>query len=459
MKAYFTGRFLIFALAFTTASLVAAEPARPRFQVTLDAGTVSSLKDSRDQNQTEFLAAGKRLGELSLKYRQGNGEWQGASTASLNGLISTNPPGSQARYQLTNNSSAVLEITTRFEILPDALSWTFTLQNEGDHPLEIGDLALPLPMSRGGGGQAGGARSPVILKHSFISGNGSFLFWMRSDSAAPYLTLVPTGDTQLEYWDGSRDTGYRVFIRSAAAGAVAREHGTRWREPNTSLELAPKGQPGSAQTYGFKFRFADDYDGVRQIPVDEGKIDVQVVPGMTVPTDLFAEFALRTQEKIESVEAEFPQDTKIDSLGANGDSHLFKVQFAKLGENELTVHYGKNQKMFLEFFSTEPLETLIKKRGAFLARSQHPDPAKWYNGLITDWNMSAEKLISPDDYAPIPRSRVYAVTCDDPGLGKPAFLAAKNAEYPVPGEVEALDYYIQHFVWGGLQRTTEEKYS
>ena len=30
---------------------------------------------------------------------------------------------------------------------------------------------------------------------------------------------------------------------------------------------------------------------------------------------------------------------------------------------------------------------------------------------------------------------------------------------PFPAEVEALDYYIEHFVWGGLQRTTEESYS
>jgi hypothetical protein len=114
--------------------------------------------------------------------------------------------------------------------------------------------------------------------------------------------------------------------------------------------------------------------------------------------------------------------------------------------------------MFLEFFSTEPLETLIKKRGAFLARSQHRDPSKWYDGLITDWNMDTKTLISPDHYDPIPRNRVYAVTCDDPGLGKPAFLASKNAEYPVQGEVDALDYYIRHFVWGELQRTTSETY-
>src|SRR5436189_5038580 len=115
--------------------------------------------------------------------------------------------------------------------------------------------------------------------------------------------------------------------------------------------------------------------------------------------------------------------------------HFYQVQFSRLGENRLTIRYGKGRHMFLEFFSTEPLETLIKKRAAFLARSQHRDPGKWYNGLITDWNMKSQKLLSPDDYAPIQRNRYYAVTCDDPGLGKPAFLAAKNAEFPVQSEL------------------------
>jgi hypothetical protein len=50
--------------------------------------------------------------------------------------------------------------------------------------------------------------------------------------------------------------------------------------------------------------------------------------------------------------------------------HFYQVQFSRLGENRLTIRYGKGRHMFLEFFSTEPLETLIKKRAAFLARSQ-----------------------------------------------------------------------------------------
>ena len=78
-----------------------------------------------------------------------------------------------------------------------------------------------------------------------------------------------------------------------------------------------------------------------------------------MPNDLFARIALRTKQPIQAVEAEFAQETKIESLGAKGDLHFYQVQFSKLGENRLTIRYGKNQYMFLEFFSTEPLETLI----------------------------------------------------------------------------------------------------
>ena len=49
---------------------------------------------------------------------------------------------------------------------------------------------------------------------------------------------------------------------------------------------------------------------------------------------------------------------------------MYQVQFSRLGENELTVQYGNGQTMYLEFFVTEPLETLIKKRAAYLVSNQ-----------------------------------------------------------------------------------------
>ena len=76
-----------------------------------------------------------------------------------------------------------------------------------------------------------------------------------------------------------------------------------------------------------------------------------------------------------------------------------------------------------------------------------------------EWNNADGVLLGPDCYDRISGWRIYEVTCDDPGLSKPAFLSSKLAVYPVQEEVDALEYYVEHFVWGGLQRTEDETYS
>lgn len=465
----------------------AADSSNGQFVVKLDAGAIVSLRRAQDRVDTEYVQTGRRIGDVFIRYRGKDGAWVSADTAQLaqSGAATFTPSADgrsdTASYQVlyappgSNTGPAsnratpvpILALEVRYAIEDRAIVWTLKIQNLGNAPRQIEDLALPLPIA-GSTPRGSGQPAITILKHSFVSGHGSFMFWMRSNTVGPYLMLTPLENTKFEYWDvqrpaeGAQGAGvrgtYRVYIHSAAAGTEARAQGTKWRQPNTGIKLAPKGQPGDTSSYGFKLRWADDYDAVRQTLVDEGLVDVHVVPGMTVPNDLSARFALRTKQPIEAVEAEFPQETRIESLGAKGDMHFYQVQFSRLGENRLTVRYGKGQHIFLEFFSAEPLETLIKKRAAFLARSQHRDASKWYNGLITDWNMESKVLLSPDNYDRIQSWRIYAVTCDDPGLGKPAYLAAKNAEYPVQAEVEALDYYIKHFVWGGLQQTTEEPY-
>jgi hypothetical protein len=52
---------------------------------------------------------------------------------------------------------------------------------------------------------------------------------------------------------------------------------------------------------------------------------------------------------------------------------------------------------------------------------------------------------------------VYVLTCDDPGLCKAPYIAAKNVTYPNQKEIDSLEYYLKNFVWGKLQRTDEEQ--
>jgi hypothetical protein len=310
----------------------------------------------------------------------------------------------------------------------------------------------------------GGGENPIeifekrVVKHHYISGNNSFLFWQRPTGVGPYLVMVPQQGTPLEYFStnstvpSERGT-FNAFIHSDLTGN--KETRGSWRQPHTSATIAPN----SNRTYGFKFRWANDYAGIRNILVEEGLIDVQVMPGMTIPSDLEATIALRTKQTITALHAEFSAATVIKYVGEKQKgTHIYKIKFTHLGENKIAITYGNNYKTFLEFFVTEPLETLYKKRAAFIVNSQqHIEPNKWYNGLFGVYDMKNAQLRGPDNADFFDTSRLsYVLTCDDPGLCKAPFVAAKNVAYPNQKEIDAIEYYIKNFVWGGLQRTDQE---
>jgi hypothetical protein len=432
-----------------------------QFAVEFDAGAIVSLRRVRDAFDTDYVRPKGRLGDIAIRYRRPEGEWRTFETAGAGRerRSTTGADGAShtATYTVSDGERQALQVRIGFMVEREAIRWTVALENLGDAPIEIGDLAVPLPMNTRFG-QRGQSSTAAVLKHCLVAGDGSFFFWMRKNSVGPYLTMTPAVGTQLEYWEPHPE--YRAFVHSVVAGAEASARGCKWRQPHTSATLAPRGERGHARSYAFDFHWAPDYEGVRQLLVDQRLIDVQVVPGMTVPTDLFARVALRTKERIVALDAEFPKSTTIRKVGSKGDTHLYDIRFSRLGENLVTVRFGKERgrRISLEFFCTEPLETLIAKRAAFIAAHQHRDPSKWYDGLLSEWNMDSQVMLGPDNYDRIHGWRIYEVTCDDPGLSKPAFLAAKNAEYPVQAEVAALDYYIENFVWGGLQRSTDEIY-
>jgi hypothetical protein len=346
----------------------------------------------------------------------------------------------------------------KFQLQNNVLVWTISLNNNTDHEQEVADLALPLPFNTRYVWDKTETYTKRLIAHRLIAGNGSFIFWMRTNAEGPYLVMTPLPDTVLEYFDASRfPRSYAAYIHSAASGEELSAKGGTWRLPNTRLLLAPKGHAGDSKTYGFRFRWAQDYGAVRDVLYEENLFDVNVVPGMTIPSDLTAMFSLRTHNAVRAIVPEYPDKTKIEYLGERGkDVHLYKVRFSRLGENLLRVDYGEGRYLSLEFFVTEPLETLYKKRAAFLvSHEQHKDPSKWYKTLFSQWDMKHQILRSPDDLDGL---QSYAVASDDTALGKAPYIAGKNIFYPVQTEIDAVENYIKNFVWGGLQETDKEPY-
>lgn len=357
-------------------------------------------------------------------------------------------------------SSPDLNAKQTFTLDGDALTWTIELRNDGSRPVEVGDLAVPFNFAERTGAR-GDIYTRKLLRHSFVSGHGSWIYWQRSNGAGPYLVMTPTGQAKFEFQDTGGTAaglgGFTPYVHAKAAAAAAIANGGSWRLPVTNLTLPPRGSSGSTVTYTFRFRWAPDFAGVRDVLHAEQKFDISVVPGMVVPTDLPAMFSLRTKNTAVTIEAEHPATTKIETVASKAtDTRVYRVRFSRLGENMLRIKYGDSWST-LEFFVTEPLETVIQKRAAFLAHThQHKDPNKWYVGVYSDWDQKNEILRSPEDRDAL--SAWLTDANDDAGNARPAFLASKNVFMPNQAEIESLELYISKYLWGGMQMTDKEKY-
>lgn len=399
-------------------------------------GWITSLRCAEDTNRVEFIRPSHALGAVVLRVRE---------------------PG--APWREIRQSTQGVELGSTFRPSADALRWEITVTNRGPEPLEIGDLALPLPLNTDFVWDHEETFVRRVFRHAFIAGHGSFLYWLPVKGGGWFLMMMPEGDTSLEYFtaDGmdyafGRER-FSVFVHSKAA-AESEPRGT-WRQPHTGRTLAR----GEAIRYAFRLHWADSYDAVRAVLRANGGVDVHVAPGMAIPRDLEARVALETRHTIDKIEPEFSAETSVDVLGGHGAGpQLYRVRFQRLGENRLTIHYGHGRTMPLEFFVTEPLETLMRKRAAFIVRNQqHRDPSKWYDGLYSLWDRRqppGRNLLGPDHLA---GQHPYAVSgSDDPSNGKCLLVAEKNVAYPDAAEIASLEYFVQRFVWGKHQRTDAE---
>ncbi|MGD0781779.1 MAG: DUF5695 domain-containing protein [Candidatus Aminicenantales bacterium] len=422
------------------------------FALAYDGQSLTGLAHSKDPYGAQLFSPGGRMVPI-IKYRVPGGDWLDAYRGETR--LALSPDGTALTYT-DSVAGTVLDTVQTFRTDGRVLDWTIELTTRMAVPVTIGDLAVQIPWRFPAGEDPAAIFERSWTKHQLIAGAGSFLYFVRPNGEPPFLVVTPRPGTALEYSASEGRGGFRAFVHSGLTGG-SEKRGT-WRQPHTTRDLGPAGAPDSRMTAGFRFRWARSYDEIRDILYEEGLFDVRVVPGMTVPSDLPAQIALRSKARIESLSAEFPDRTKIADQGiAPAGTRVFRLEFRRLGENLITIHHDGGRTTILEFFVTEPLETLIKKRASFLVRrQQHRDPAKWYDGLFSVYDMRAGRLRGPDDTDGFDFWWGYVLACDDPALCKAPFLASKNVHFPVPGEIAAVEYYLEHFVWGKLQRTDKE---
>ncbi len=358
---------------------------------------MTRLFSAADKYKANVIAPDNVWGNARVQYKIGPGQWlpiyDGATRAEL---------VSSDKVVYTDYEEGMPLLMERtFEKKGQGIDLTIKLQTMMEYPVTIGNIELPLPCAGppGEGYDPTGRRydhdfiyEQTFIKHQYIAGNASYLYFARRSGEPPFLLVMTKPGTKLEYFSGSS-----VFIHS---GLEAEDDTRKKRLENTMLPLAPAGEEGSSVEYGFRFEWVDSYEKMREVLYNNGLFDIRVVPGMTIPQGLKARISLHTKNQIESLVAEYPEQTTIRSLECEEPGYmLYEVDFKRLGENLLTIHFNGGEKSILEFFSTEPIERLMRKRCAFITlKQQHLDPTEMVQRPLFRVGYGARCAAGPGQY-------------------------------------------------------------
>ncbi len=432
-------KYCILSLLFFYLNISSIQAVIPQMEVSPDERGVSSLVFQGAGNVRNYVDHGKYLGDLSLTYEV-RGKSYAVSLADITPLVLSNTPDKiQIFWQLPSD----VRLYQTFTIKGEEVDWEIDFFNRSHHPVKVTDMWFALPV---GALDESIQAHQNLNRHFSLNGNASFFYWTPLTGQGDILLMTMHKGTAIEY--ATQDGKYYLH----SMNAVDRTNDS-WRLPSTSKNV----QPYEHYMTGFNFTLTGNHEEVKTKIYDKHGVVVKVAPGMVVTPEFEVYCALQSKLPVAELVAEYPEEIQITSLGQKeGDKYIYKFRFSRLGENLITVHYGDDLICFLDFFVTEPLETLIKKRARFIVdKQQHRNSSKWYNGLYSLWDMEKSELLSPDHLGDL-REEFMVGGSDDPSNSKPVYVSEKNVIYPNKEEIASLEYYEENFVWGKLQRTDEE---
>ena len=429
-----------------------------KFRFRVERGIIKSVGNTIDPWNIEYVNKKKGFGNLYLTY-EGRGEvksWEPLKDEAYKDYAPIRK-GKDLVYK-GEVQGEVLAVALEYTLYEDHLQQKIVVTNTTDEVITLKDFGQCYSCHTDF--KWGNSAAKEVIGHYFVAGQGSHATYYRCDGNGEILIWLPSHSSEWIYYDCIEEEDREVQDQASTIVYSLNEHISRKAvKEGAKLRIASKAyklEPGVSYEYFGKCLLAKDYEDCRDQLVDNGQVVVESIPGYTIPESIEVQLCLRAQDLNLYLTAD-KEETCIRFEKEKEEKKYYRIKFGTLGENCICVHYG-NSVMYLYYFVTQPIETLIEKRANFIASKQFLDTSKWYYGLFAEWNNKTGVMLGPDNYDEIKGWRIYEVTCDDPGLSKPAFLSTKQTIYPKQNEINALDTYIEHFVWGGLQQTDEEEY-
>lgn len=327
------------------------------------------------------------------------------------------------------------------------LDWDIYIENAQTFPIELGEVALPLLVNDtffGLGGNRELAHTQRVFAYAYAGGHSGFVLVQRLSGDPPFLLIVPADGTAFEEvapdengfygprgaeWFGLRT----VYLHSSAVAERA-----QWKpgvNPNTAAVL----EAGERRRFGVRMAWINSTDEIPATLFRLGKIGIQVVPGMVVPTNQTAALLCWSGKPILKAQPLDP-GIQIGRSTTKGNATLYAIGFEGEGQKRLRLYTGPNEWTTLAFYAVAPLEKLIDARATFIVnRQQYRNPD---DTLGRDYGFipysKAESNIAQE--VPIPSP---LIGCSDlGGFADPLFLARKNVYRPSERQVQVLEDYV-----------------
>ncbi|HVG42689.1 MAG TPA: hypothetical protein VM888_13850, partial [Chitinophagaceae bacterium] len=160
------------------------------FTFAADRYGISDLSKTGDVHPTNYIRQGRVFGDVIIRYTH-NRKLDTLKASDQSNTTVLQDGKTINTWSVEGQGNKALQLTQSFSLNNTALTWDIILENKSANLVRVEDLIVPLFYNSGGGENPKEIFEERVVKHHFISGNNSFLFFQRPTGLGPYLVMVP----------------------------------------------------------------------------------------------------------------------------------------------------------------------------------------------------------------------------------------------------------------------------
>jgi hypothetical protein len=410
------------------------------------------------------------LGDLNLRIRiSGDTAWKRYATAEKRGAVKaldTKEAGVLTGADLSGTLPAdiPLNIHRYWKLSDGQLVLLFKIKNTSPHSIEIGSLGIPMIFNNLMHEKTlEEAHASNVFYDPYIGKDAGYLQVTRLSGHGPALLVVPYNkNTPFEAYNPLLDDPtprgitfegfYEWMVYSKAYAENEWKKAEPWNVP-TSIVL----QPGEAKEFGLKFLLADSIKGIEHKLIENKRPLAVGIPGYVLPQDVNGKLFLNYAAKIKSIEVE-PADALTAALLPQNNSRwkVYQIKGEKWGRARVTINYENGLCQTIHYKVIKPEAEVLKNYGSFLTQKQwyenKSDPFGRDQSVIT-YDYEKKQQVTQDSRAWI------AGLSDEGGAGSWLGAMMKEVIQPDKAEVEKLQRFVDHTLWGNIQHSSgDQKY-